>query len=1569
MPTQGSAFTLFEINIQHQPRGYEHYPVVVEFTTPGNEAVTQTQGKLILDDNVIRTLREHEEWGEPDKYGQTLGELLFQGPVRDALQQAYSGTEMRILLAVNAPELRGLRWERLAAPVDNGWRMLARNENTPFAISLASSRHVIFPSLQQDEIKALVVVSHPKDIEARGFSAFDDQKGIKDAIVALSHITSEIDVLAVEAQSGIDAALAAIEPTAVTTPSPDTVNAASQTAVTVTHIGKPTEERLCTALTAKSYAILHLIAHGRVDARSGQDETYVYLANDADETTRVSAKSLIDFFIQKGNLPRFAFLVSCESARQSRVLTLEADSGPGHSGLGQRLVQEAGMHAVVAMTDEITIATAEGLAPKFYEWLAKHGYPDWALVRAGAGLRGRRDMQEIVPVLFSRLRGRPLYYHRYTETAGIPLSKTEIESGFARLKQLIDERAPGLKKDLIKKDPGGQRTSDALFKLKLAFLKPKPDWASLTDTVSDWSVVEWLNNVCYNLLDFDFVELAKGREATLYAVECPFPGLKAFGIPTDPESKAATAYFFGRDALVEKLQLRLVDEPVLAVLGASGSGKSSVVMAGLVPKLEEKGRRWQYMKPGERPLAVFERLLLAADPHLIVVDQFEEIFTHIPNNPEGKKERLAFIARLVDWVEDAAADHTLILTMRADFVSECHSYEKLADWMTDHSQQILPLTAVELRDVAWQQAANAFPTSGANGAEGSPMGLKFDPGLLNTIMSDLQEERGAMPLLQFTLRELWQRRNGRWLRANAYEELGGIGQAIAHTAEEIYQSLDKEERALMKYIFIRLTHLDESGGRGQQRRDTRHRVALKDLVPQGRTLEQVQALIYKPEMRGLLVTTQPAEQAGEANPAEPETPRQVEVEVIHEAVIRHWQRLQKWLDSDYEMLRQRQKIQQEAHEWQHEADPEKKASLLLLHASRLQEIKEWQTKNRLELNENEDAYVKACSAKEQEQLRREIEQQQALAEAQRQRAEEAEARANEQAQAAVKLRRRFYYVVGTLILAIVAGVTAVTFAISANKEATRANINERNARANLLQTQGNTLFGNNPLLGMRLLLEAYETAQSEPVKSRIATNMEYNLRTGRVDLLSDLVAFIREIVVGKLYVIKYVNGHSELWLTAVDKIIIPAGNAQITPVPNSSMFWLRHPFSATELWSLESNQVILEGQFLHIYAIFDTPFYVMKHNFAPGELRSLKSDDIVTLSDDVRDVFPIPDSPSFVVKYVSQPSELRSVENSTVVTLTGNASKLYSIPESPFYILHYDNADDELRTMKSAEVFTLSGQVNGVYPIPKSPFYVIQYSSLVGELRSIDSSEIIELTNSVSGVYPIPDSPFYVVIYMNGVGELRSTENDNIIILDGKIRHITAIPDSPLFVVAYEDSPGELWSVKGNKVASFTSEIAESYSIPNTNLFVVDYIYNDIPNEIWRMENDEAVLFLESFRRVYSVQGTSLYVVVYLDGSSDLWKNEQHFAELGGGVSNFAWFSGSNSIAVRYGNGQVWLLDLKLLEILSDDAITRGERNFTTENLIQIACTYLFTNNPNWDETELLPYLLEGESPRACQDN
>jgi energy-coupling factor transporter ATP-binding protein EcfA2 len=286
-----------------------------------------------------------------------------------------------------------------------------------------------------------------------------------------------------------------------------------------------------------------------------------------------------------------------------------------------------------------------------------------------------------------------------------------------------------------------------------------------------------------------------GKQPPEYKAECPFPGLSSFG------DKKYHKFFFGRDELIRDLQKELAKDNFLAVIGTSGSGKSSVVLAGLIPKLkeEELSLQWAYMTPGKEPLRQLkrrlERLLKVSEHHsILVVDQFEELFTLC----EDKAERVEFIEKLLNFADR----RKVVITMRADFLGECTFYPELRKRIETRQKLVGPMEPAELITAMKMQADRG--------------GLRFEAGLSHAILNDVQGEPGAMPLLQYALQELWKRRRGRWLCDEEYQAIGRVQKAIAKTADDFYNSLSVAEQEQVQNIFLRLTRLDASAVPGRE---------------------------------------------------------------------------------------------------------------------------------------------------------------------------------------------------------------------------------------------------------------------------------------------------------------------------------------------------------------------------------------------------------------------------------------------------------------------------------------------------------------------------------------------------------------------------------------------------------------------------------------------------------------------------------------------------------------------------------------------------------------------------------
>ena len=225
--------------------------------------------------------------------------------------------------------------------------------------------------------------------------------------------------------------------------------------------------------------------------------------------------------------------------------------------------------------------------------------------------------------------------------------------------------------------------------------------------------------------------------------------------------------FFGREEVVASILDRLLDGGFMAVVGASGSGKSSLVRAGLVPAYR-RAREGPVvvMTPGSDPAAELERSLSGGPPSLLIVDQLEEVFTLCPD----EASRARFIDALMDLRETGSA--SIVVALRADFYGRCANHPRLAAALAEHQHLLGPMRIDELRRAIEGPARAA--------------GLRLEAGLVDAMLADVEGEPGALPLLSHALYESWARRDGRVLTLAGYRAAGGVRGAIAHTAEEVF---------------------------------------------------------------------------------------------------------------------------------------------------------------------------------------------------------------------------------------------------------------------------------------------------------------------------------------------------------------------------------------------------------------------------------------------------------------------------------------------------------------------------------------------------------------------------------------------------------------------------------------------------------------------------------------------------------------------------------------------------------------------------------------------------------------
>jgi len=350
----------------------------------------------------------------------------------------------------------------------------------------------------------------------------------------------------------------------------------------------------------------------------------------------------------------------------------------------------------------------------------------------------------------------------------------------------------------------------------------------------------------------------------------PFKGLDFFDV-------ADAAVFFGRETLTAHLVNRIRGGcRFLAVVGASGSGKSSLVRAGVAAALQREGWDVQVFTPGATPMIQNPKSQIQ---NLLVVDQFEELFTLCPD----LVERRAFVDALLALTRDEGGVIHVVIALRADFYHHCAQFDALRAALERSQAYIGAMSADELRRAIETPACRA--------------GWQFEPGLVDIILRDVgaegthPPEPGALPLLSHALLETWQRRQGRTLTLAGYTAAGGVRGAIAATAETVYAGLDTAQRAIARAIFLQLTEV------GADAQDTRRRPTLDEIFvchPDAALVDNVLNVLCAAR----LIT------------AEQET-----VQVAHEALIREWPLLREWLDENRTAMRVQRALTAAAQEW------------------------------------------------------------------------------------------------------------------------------------------------------------------------------------------------------------------------------------------------------------------------------------------------------------------------------------------------------------------------------------------------------------------------------------------------------------------------------------------------------------------------------------------------------------------------------------------------------------------------------------------------------------------------------
>jgi WD40 repeat protein len=1078
---------------------------------------------------------------------------------------------------------------------------------------------------------------------------------------------------------------------------------------------------------------------------------------------------------------------------------------------------------------------------------------------------------------------------------------------------------------------------------------------------------------------------------TLADVHSPYLGLLTF-------QEDDSSYFFGRDALIGELLRKVEQTSFLAVLGPSGSGKSSVVRAGLIPTLKRGALpgsdQWYYLpplKPGQRPLnslaatlsAIDEgrlgdiasirktltnnhdALLLMADGLLtgrdnrrlvLIVDQAEELWTLTPSDATN---RTGFITEqqgpLIQNLLTAAAAPDqrvlIILTMRADFLHRAIEHHELAHWIGEHDVMVSPLLPEELRSVITRPA--------------EAVGGSFEPGLVNTLLEQTIGRQGALPLLEYTLLKLWekaQRTDGVMTWA-AYDELGGVEGALAARADTILKEhYTAEQLTELRAILLRLVQPGEGAA------DTRRRVRIDDLVPVGNPAETVYTLL-KPLADERLITT------GYDPASDEET-----VEISHEALIGAWPTLGTWINTSRADLRLQIQLGDAVKEW---SDNNENGDLLWS-GLRLANIETWLKRTSPKLNERDQRFIDASRTQQQERI--------AAEEAARQRDLE-DARAL--AAGAAKLAKRAVYLAAALSATLIIAALASWFWYSST-------VAEQRAFAQYLVAKGQIVYEEQPLLGLRLVIEGVSwLPENDPARPDVFNITAQLAKQGRLQKLVDDAVLLHRSPDNTVFVLQHRSVPGELWRntkSASSSITLTDTPATVDFSPDGQLVVVRYSDKPIELRRADGSLVTTLTDTLgtvqfspnsQLVAVSssDKPSELRRadgsllttltgtppntvHFSADSQLEAISSSDkpielrradgsLIMLTGTPTIVQFSPDGQLFAVIYRDKPGELRRVDGSLLTTLTNTLATVRFSPDGQLIAVGYLDKGDELRRADGSLLTTLTDTPGAVQFSPDGQLVAVFNTNTSPQLRRADGSLLTTLTGTVGWVNFSPDSRLVVIRYIDKPNELRRADGSLLTTLTGTVGWIDFSPDSRLVVIHYSERPNELRRADGSLLTTLTGFLSGIKFSPDGQLFAVDYL--DKPNELRRADGS-LVTIIGNLKLVDFSPDGKLLTVSYTDKPSELWEAKYPtkylttFPDLGSLVYN----SKEQTVIVQKNAGQVYILDIALFTIAANYPKTLSEKDFLTQ-----ICDKLFSSS-QFDEKQLQPYL-ENRTPRGCQ--
>jgi WD40 repeat protein/transcriptional regulator with XRE-family HTH domain len=857
-----------------------------------------------------------------------------------------------------------------------------------------------------------------------------------------------------------------------------------------------------------------------------------------------------------------------------------------------------------------------------------------------------------------------------------------------------------------------------------------------------------------------FLELAKSARQE----DAPAPGFAPYkGLLFFDEVDAEL--FFGREVLITRLADRVADlasdvsTRLLAVVGASGSGKSSLMRAGLAVTLKRAGWDVHIFTPTANPQRVLESTLediskKDSHPTLFLVDQFEETFTLC----RDELERIAFIEKLLALATFTPSPSpkmgkrnvVVVLALRADFYSHCAQYPILRQAVAAEQEYIGQMSTEELRRAIQEPAHRG--------------GWDFESGLVDLLLQDIgaqgagEPEPGALPLLSHALLATWERRRGKTFTMEGYRASGGVRGAIAETAESVFtDQLNGQQQDLAREVFLRLTELGEGTA------DTRRRAALNELVRQSAEAPQLRAVLNTLAEARLITLNEDS------------------AEVAHEALIREWHRLHEWLTNDRDGLRLHRHLTDSVHEWEtrgHDASE-------LYRGARLAQAHEWAEANEGRLNESERAFLAASIEQEHhDTLEREVQRQREL--------EAAQKLAAKESQHAKQLHRRAVFLAGAFVLAIALAVVAALFSRQATLNAKTAQKEQQVAFERELSASAVNNLSVDPERSILLSLQA----------------IDISIKNGQPVLIEAQDALHRSIQSSR--VLATLRGHR----AGVFSVVASPDGKRLASLSNDGTLKVWDTSSYKELLSIPTG--LIEQSILRFISFSPDG----KRLVAPAGARLVKVWDVVTgkelltlsgHTDEVTTAIFSPDGTQIATGSWDTTAKLWDAKTGKdLITFTGHESGIATLAFSPDGSRLYSGSDADgvgiaWDIVSGNQLFTFDGE-SGLDSIAVSPDGTrLATGEFDTTLKIWDAATGIKLltffghASYLNGVVYSPDGTRLASTSEDGMTKLWDAETGKALLtLSGHtsgVENVTFSPDGNWLYSASRDGTVKIWDV------------------------------------------------------------------------------------------------------------------------------------------------------------------------------